>query len=292
MADPKVFTWIVGDRVYHLGRRPLLMGIVNVTPDSFSDGGQFFHPERAIEQGLRLVEEGADLLDVGGESTRPGSLPVPLEEELRRVVPVIRGLARQTRIPLSVDTSKAAVARAACDAGAGIINDVTALTGDPEMPSVTLAAKASLILMHMQGTPATMQDDPHYADVVREVGDYLQERLASLEKVGIEPERMAIDPGIGFGKKQSHNLALLAQLEEVRRDRRPMCLGVSRKGFLNRLLGQSGAVERGDHGTVGILLQAIAHGSVQIARVHRIQPIHDAMTTFLAVENWPAEAGA
>ena len=292
MNEPKGITWLVGDQLYTIGQRPLLMGIVNVTPDSFSDGGHFFSAASAIEHGLNLVAQGADLLDIGGESTRPGANPVAEAEELRRVLPVIEGIRAKTNIPVSIDTSKAKVAQEACAAGAKIINDVTALTGDPEMLNVALWTQASLILMHMQGSPATMQDNPQYGDVVIEVRDYLQERLAILEKVGIARDRMAIDPGIGFGKRHQHNLELLTRLHEWRGLDRPICLGVSRKRLINRLLGLPGKVEQGDHGTVGVLLQAIAHGNVHIARVHQVEPLRAAMQTFLALEARQGEASS
>src|SRR6266542_1408470 len=189
--------WHLPDRVLTLDRRPLILGIVNVTPDSFSDGGHHAATEAAVAHGLRLVAEGADLLDVGGESTRPGSAPVPPEEELRRVLPVVAGLRARAAVPLSVDTSKAEVARACLAAGAHVVNDVTALRGDPDMAEVVRAAGAGVILMHMQGTPATMQAAPVYGDVVAEVADFFQERLQAAAKVGIGAERVVLDPGIG-----------------------------------------------------------------------------------------------
>lgn len=274
--------WRIADRTLRIGRRPLLMGIVNVTPDSFSDGGQHFGVSQAVAHGLQLIADGADLLDIGGESTRPGSAAVPVAEELRRIEPVIAGLARQTSVPLSIDTSKAAVARAACTAGATIINDVTALTGDPAMLAVAQETGAGLVLMHMQGTPATMQLAPQYRDVVREVGDYLQQRLAAIELAGIEAERTLLDPGIGFGKRQEHNLALLRNLDMVRRGQRPICLGVSRKGFINRVLGKPGPVEQGDAGTVGVVLQAVSRNAAQVLRVHNVRQVNDALTLFQA----------
>jgi dihydropteroate synthase len=276
--------WRLPDRDLYIGRRPLVMGIVNVTPDSFSDGGQHFDPGQAVAHGLKLVADGADVLDVGGESTRPGAAPVPLEEELRRVVPVVRELARATSAPISIDTSKAEVARQALAAGAKIVNDVTAFTGDAEMLPVARSFRAGVVLMHMQGTPRTMQQDPTYRDVVAEVRDYLQERLATLVSGGIEPDQVTLDPGIGFGKRQGHNLALLAHLGRLRELGRPVVLGVSRKGFINKVLGRAGWVEHGDAGTVGVLLQALSRGHVQVARVHNVQAVADAMRMFIAVE--------
>ena len=275
------YRWQCGARVFEIGPRPLIMGIINVTPDSFSDGGTWFDPQRAIAHGLELVAAGADLLDVGGESGRPGAEPVSEQEELRRILPVVAGLAEHVQAPLSIDTSKSEVARQALAAGASIINDVTALT-DPAMQEVAAATDAGLILMHMQGTPQTMQLAPHYEDVVREVREHLETRLAELESRGIGAERMAVDPGIGFGKRLEHNLRLLRELEATRVGHRPLCLGVSRKGFINRVLGRDGACEVGDSGTVGVVLQAVARGAAQIARVHDVAALHAALTLFLA----------
>src|SRR5579871_6024432 len=230
--------WQLPDRTLHFVR-PLVMGIVNVTPDSFSDGGLYADPQAAIAHGLELVRQGADILDVGGESTRPGSQAVAVEEELRRVVPVVRALAEQARVPISVDTSKAAMAKEALAAGAGIVNDVTALRGDSVMIEVVRDANAAAILMHMQGTPATMQVEPRYDDVVGEVHEFLRRRLDEVEAAGISRERLAIDPGIGFGKRHAHNSTLLAHLERFQSLGRPLCLGVSRKGFIGKEIGRS-----------------------------------------------------
>jgi dihydropteroate synthase len=275
--------WQLTDRTLTFASCPLLMGIVNVTPDSFSDGGQFFDASRAVAHGLELVAQGADLLDIGGESTRPGAMPVSPEEELRRVLPVLEGLARQTRVPLSIDTSKAEIARQALAAGASIINDVTGLTGDPDMPRVVAQSAAGIIVMHMQGTPQTMQLHPQYDDVVSDVRAYLEQRLAALEAIGIGAERLVIDPGIGFGKKLDHNLDLLAHLETLQALGRPVCLGVSRKGFINRVLGQGGWVEQGSGGTVGVILHALARGAVQLLRVHDVATVHAAVRLFVAL---------
>ena len=218
------------------------MGIVNATPDSFSDGGRWATADAAVAHALRLIEEGADLLDVGGESTRPGSQPVSVEEELRRVLPVVEALARSDRLGqtlLSVDTSKAEVAARCLAAGAHVINDVTALRGDPGMAAVVRGRGAGVILMHMQGTPATMQLAPHYEDVMAEVAAFLQERLQAAVDVGIAAPSVVLDPGIGFGKTTEHNLTLLARLQEFGKLGRPLCLGVSRKGFLGRRLGRA-----------------------------------------------------
>jgi dihydropteroate synthase len=266
--------------------RPLLMGIVNVTPDSFSDGGQFFSSEAALAHGLRLVQDGADILDIGGESTRPGAEPVPLDEELRRVLPVVAALARQTSVPISVDTSKAEVARQCLDAGARIINDVTALAGDPAMAQVARASEAGVILMHMQGTPPTMQADPRYREVVNDVYDYLERRLRALTQAGFDPRKLAVDPGIGFGKTTQHNLELLRRLEVFQGLGQPVCLGVSRKGFISKVVGERAAGER-LAGSLAIACHALAKRAVQILRVHDVRETRDAVQMFEALGNYP-----
>lgn len=278
------FTWKLPDGTLTIGRRPLIMGILNVTPDSFSDGGQFFARETAVQHGLAMVAEGADILDIGGESTRPFATPVTVQEEVRRIIPVVTELAKQTKVPLSIDTSKAEVARQALAAGASIINDVTGLEGDAAMVETVRQAGAGVVLMHMQGTPQTMQLDPRYQDVVAEVRHYLQQRLKTLTQQGINEECIALDPGIGFGKKQQHNLDLVAGLGSFLDLGRPVCLGVSRKGFINRVLDRTGAAELGDAGTVGVLLYTLARNTAQILRVHNVRAVHDAMRLFLALE--------
>jgi dihydropteroate synthase len=273
--------WHLPDRTLTVGPRPLVLGIVNVTPDSFSDGGQYAAAEAAIAHGLALAEQGADLLDVGGESTRPGSLPVPLEEELRRVLPVVEGLRARTNVPLSVDTSKAEVARRCLAAGASIINDVMALRGDPEMAEVVRDAGAGVVLVHAQGTPATMQLSPHYEDVVAEVTQFFQERLQVLGEVGIAADRVVLDPGIGFGKTQEHNLELLARLAEFGRLGRPVCLGASRKGFLGRITGRP--VPRRLAGSLAVVCHALARRAAQVFRVHDVEETRDAVNVFAAI---------
>jgi dihydropteroate synthase len=280
MADPRD-EWHIRDRVLHPGRTPLVMGIVNVTPDSFSDGGQFLSPEAAIAHGLALAAQGADLLDVGGESTRPGAEPVPLEEEVRRVVPVVRGLAAQTTIPISIDTYKAETARQALEAGAHVVNDVAAL-GDPEMGRVVRDSGAGLILMHMQGTPRTMQVAPAYFDVLFEVTAVLEARLHAAGDVGIAGTRVALDPGVGFGKTSDHNLALLARLEELQRLGRPVCLGVSRKGFLGRRLDRPCGERLA--GSLAAVCYALARGAAQIVRVHDVAATRDAVRLFALLD--------
>jgi dihydropteroate synthase len=276
MSDPRL-SWLCRDRT--LTPAPaLVMGIVNVTPDSFSDGGQFAAADAAVAHGLELVRQGADLLDVGGESTRPGSQPVPLDEELRRVVPVVRELAARAGVPISVDTSKAEVARQALEAGAHVINDVTALLGDPDMGAVVRDLGAGVVLMHMQGTPATMQIAPTYADVVAEVTAFLEARLQAAVDLGIAGERVALDPGIGFGKTSAHNRELLARLDQLRRLGRPVCLGVSRKGFLGRLLGRSAGERLA--GSLAAACFCLGRGTAQVLRVHDVAETRDAVTVY------------
>jgi dihydropteroate synthase len=224
--------WRTSRRAFELTHRGVIMGVINVTPDSFSDGGAFGNARAAIDHGLRLADEGAEILDIGGESTRPGSEAVPAGEELRRVLPVIEGLAGQTPAALSIDTSKADVARAALEAGAEIINDVTALRGDAAMAGVACAGRAGVVLMHMRGTPRTMQQDPHYDDVTTEVTAFLRGRLEAARAAGIGADRLAVDPGIGFGKSVEHNLRLIASLGAFAALGVPVVLGVSRKSFL------------------------------------------------------------
>ncbi len=243
------------------------MGVINVTPDSFSDGGAFPDPASAIAHGLELAGAGADILDIGGESTRPGSSPVPAEEELRRVLPVVRGLAGKTSAALSIDTSKARVAAAALEAGAEIINDVTALAGDPDMAAVGASRKAAVVLMHMRGTPATMQQSPAYRHVVGEVRAFLLERLDFARAAGIAASRVALDPGICFGKTVEHNLALLAGLPCLSAGHgRPVLLGVSRKSFLGAVAGCHAPLSR-DWPTVALTSLGRELGA-RIFRVH------------------------
>ncbi len=260
--------------------RPLVMGIVNVTPDSFSDGGQWFDPGVAVEHALRLVAEGADILDIGGESTRPGAEAVPVEEELRRVVPVVAAIARQTQTPISIDTMKPGVALACLDAGAAIVNDVAGL-GDPAMVDVVHRAQCGAVVMHMQGTPQTMQIDPRYDDIVAEVGDYFDHLLQELNDTGIDPNFLAIDPGIGFGKKSEHNWQLLAGLKQFQRFGRPLVLGVSRKGFLGK---ERPPTERAVAG-VAIACHAMTEGAVQVIRTHDVAMTRDAIDSIQKIQD-------
>lgn len=256
-----------------IGTRALVMGIVNVTPDSFSDGGQFAQPDLAIAHALQLAEQGADILDIGGESTRPGSLPIAGEEELARVLPVVSSLVKQTQALLSVDTSKAMVAKACLDAGAHIVNDVTALTGDADMAETVRTYHAGAILMHMQGTPATMQNAPHYDNVVEELIAYFQQRVATLVGHGIDRSCLMIDPGIGFGKTKEHNLQILSRLGEFGRLGLPLCLGVSRKGFFGKVLLRP--VEQRLAGSLAVAAHALSQKAVHVLRVHDVAPTFD-----------------
>jgi len=271
--------WKLRTTTLRFGRLPLLMGIVNVTPDSFSDGGLCFDPAAAIEHALALAAAGAEILDVGGESTRPYSTPVAPEEELRRVLPVVTALGRQSSVPVSIDTSKALVAREAVAAGAQIINDVTALTGDPAMIDVVLRSGAGVCLMHMQGTPQTMQDNPTYRDAVAEVLDYLRGRRDALLSAGIEPQRIAVDPGIGFGKRTVHNLALLCHARRLHELGCPVVVGHSRKGFIGKVLDDPQADRTA--GTIGASLSLALQG-VQVLRVHDVAPVRQALLLFAA----------
>ena len=275
--------WQCRDRPLPLGRRPLVMGVVNVTPDSFSDGGRHPGPAAAVAFALQLVADGADALDVGGESTRPRSQPVAEDEELRRVLPVVAELAKRTPVPVSVDTMKPAVARACLEAGAHVVNDVGGFR-DPAMIAAAAEFGAGVVVMHMQGTPATMQANPHYADVVREVGEFFEERLRALAAAGMPADAVCLDPGIGFGKTLEHNLDLLANLGAFRRLGRPVCLGVSRKGFLGTLTGRP--VGERMPGSLAVAVAAAARGEAQVLRVHDVGPTRDAAVLLEAVDRY------
>jgi dihydropteroate synthase len=254
--------------------RPAIMGVLNVTPDSFSDGGAFLAPEAALAHARAMVAEGADLLDVGGESTRPGADPVGPEEELRRVMPVVEALASEGAIPVSIDTSKAVVARAAAAAGASFVNDVTAFRGDPGMAAAVAEAGADVCLLHMQGEPRTMQENPRYDDVVAEVKAFLEERLAFAVREGIAEERVWLDPGIGFGKTLDHNLELLRRLGEIVALGRPVVIGASRKRFIGTLTGRA-ELDRAA-GTIAANVLAFERGA-HMFRVHDVAATRDAL---------------
>jgi len=260
----------------------LLMGVLNVTPDSFSDGGRYDEPEAAVEHALAMIEQGADLIDIGAESSRPGSDPVEEEEEIRRLLPVITAVCRQVSIPVSVDTTKAGVAQRALDAGAAIVNDISALRFDPLMGQVVAKAGAGLVLMHMQGTPKSMQCDPQYRDVVAEVRQFFIERMKTAEDVGIDPEQILLDPGFGFGKNVTHNLTLLMQLDQLSALGRPMVVGVSRKAFIGQVLDR----QVGDRlmGTAVAVVVAVLRGA-RIVRVHDVGPMRDVVRMVEAIRH-------
>jgi dihydropteroate synthase len=265
-----------------------IMGVVNVTPDSFSDGGAFLDRDAAVNHGLRLAFEGADLVDVGGESTRPGADPVPEREELDRVIPVIEGIrAANDAVRISIDTSKAAVAAAALDAGADYVNDVTALRGDPDMAPLVAERGVDVCLMHMLGTPRTMQSEARYDDVVADVREFLQQRIEAAVAAGIALERIEVDPGIGFGKTVEHNLELLDRLRELTTLGRPVVLGTSRKSFLGRITGRETAERM--PATLATLVMAYERGA-EVFRVHDVAPARDALAVAAATlaRPWPA----
>ena len=278
--------WRCGDRVLQLGGRTIVMGVLNVTPDSFSDGGLFADTETAVAQGARLADEGADIVDVGGESTRPGAQPVDPEEERRRVIPVIEGLRRaRPDAVLSVDTRRADVARAALDAGAHLVNDIGAAR-DPAMLPLVAERDAGLVLMHMRGEPRTMQDHPHYDDVVAEVHTYLRERVEAAVFAGIATERLAVDPGIGFGKDLGHNLALLRACGSFRDLDAAVVVGASRKRFLGTLTGVEEPVDRVE-GSLAAAVVAVVNGA-DVVRVHDVA----ATVRALAVADAVVRSGA
>lgn len=272
--------WQFGSDLLQLGPVPCFMGILNVTPDSFSDGGRFNQVDTAVSRARQLEAEGAGIIDVGGESTRPDSQPVLVDEELRRVIPVIEALRSEIHIPISIDTTKAEVARQAIAAGAKIVNDISGLTFDSDMPRVCAECGAGVIAMHIQGTPRTMQQNPHYSDVVGEVRDFLAQRIEELQLAGIRREAIIIDPGIGFGKTAQHNLDLLSNIPRLRELGRPVLIGHSRKRFLAKILGRP--VEEHSLGTVGVSLAAINLGA-DILRLHEITPTRDCWLAWQAV---------
>jgi len=270
--------------------RPLIMGVVNVTPDSFADGGLFFHPDAAVRQALDLAAAGADILDIGGESTRPFAQPLPLEEELRRVLPVIARLRAQIALPLSIDTYKAPVARAALAVGANIINDISALRFDPHMVHLAREARVPLILMHMQGVPRDMQTKPHYDDLIGEIKAFLAERRDFASSQGVPPDHIVLDPGLGFGKTFQHNLEILNNLDAFRDLECPLLIGPSRKAFLGHLLGGLPPAQR-DIGTLAALTAAVRHGA-HLIRVHNVAFARQFFTVLHAITAVPRLASS
>ena len=276
--------WNIGRRTLDCrngknGFGPLVMGILNVTPDSFSDGGTHLNINAALEAALAMQDAGADIIDIGGESTRPYSDPVETNEEIRRVLPVIESLVGQLSIPISIDTSKPLVAKAAISAGAEIINDVTGLTGDPAMVAVAVECCVGVCVMHMQGSPQTMQENPRYDDVVEEIASYLLRRRNWCVEQGIEWERICLDPGVGFGKTHEHNLELLRNVHRFLALDRPIMIGHSRKGFIGKLIGSK--TDDRDAGTIGVTL-AIAASGANVVRVHNVKQTVDALRLFHA----------
>ena len=273
--------WKVGGRIVDLSRHGMIMGVLNVTPDSFSDGGEFFSIDKAVARGLEIAAEGARIVDVGGESTQPGAEVVGVEEELRRVIPVIERLQAKIDIFISIDTSKSEVAKAALDAGASIINDVTGGRGDEKMLPLAAKRNAAFIIMHMQGNPETMQVAPHYDDVVSEVADFFLQRYARALECGIDPMAIAFDPGIGFGKTLEHNLELIDRLGALRVQERPLVVGVSRKSFLAKLVGSSDMSDR--LAPTVALTSLLRSRGANIIRVHDVKENVDALRVTEAV---------
>ncbi len=277
-AKPRL-TWDLGKRILTIPRRPLVMGILNVTPDSFSDGGRHLDVKHALDAALRMQADGANIVDIGGESTRPYSDIISADEELDRVMPVIERLVGLLSIPISIDTNKAVVAEVAVAAGAEIINDITGLTGDPGMMGLAANAGVGVCVMHIQGTPQTMQDNPQYEDVVDEVERHLIERRQQCEQAGIRRERICFDPGIGFGKTHDHNLMLLRSTARFVELGSPILIGHSRKGFIAKCIGDKEADRTA--GTLGVSL-AVARAGAHIVRVHDVRQTVDALTLFEA----------
>jgi len=268
----KSMRWKAQAHTLPVQERVLIMGVLNVTPDSFSDGGCYQNLDAAVAHAVAMEAEGADLLDIGGESSRPGARPVSLEEELARVLPVVTALTRRVRVPISVDTTKAEVAKRCLDAGAAIINDISALQGDPEMAQTVARAQAGLILMHMQGTPLTMQAHPEYSAVVEEVCDFLHARVEAAVAAGIDRERIAVDPGLGFGKTCDHSLTLLSSLAAFQALGRPIVIGPSRKSFVGSVLERP--VGEREWGTAAAVAVGV-HQGAHVVRVHSVEHMKD-----------------
>jgi dihydropteroate synthase len=271
-----------GQRILRFEQRPLVMGVLNVTPDSFSDGGVFYETETAVEHALKMVAEGADLIDIGGESSRPGSDPVSAQQEADRVLPVIEHLVRWSKTPISIDTCKASVARQALDAGAAMVNDISAL-GDPDMSTVVAASQAPTVLMHMRGTPRTMQSgEIVYSDLMGELCEALQAAADKAEQAGLAPQNVILDPGIGFGKTVEHNLTILNRLDRILDLGRPVLVGTSRKSFIGKVLG----VETGDRllGTAATMAVAAMHGA-HILRVHDVTAMRQVIHMCTAIRD-------
>jgi dihydropteroate synthase len=270
----------VNGKQHILGHKTWIMGVINVTPDSFSDGGVYFDKKKAIERGLELVTQGADILDVGGESTRPGSDAVSQEEELQRIIPVISELRKKTNVLISVDTTKSAVAEEALDAGADIINDISAFRFDDRMPLIATETGAPVILMHMKGVPKTMQTSPYYEDLFQEIRCFLEERIATAEAYGIKRENIIVDPGIGFGKSLEHNLSIINNLNFLEKLDRPILVGISRKSFIGKILNLPPQDRL--EGNIASAVLSVLRGA-HILRVHEVEPIKRAITVAEAI---------
>lgn len=278
-SSPQVL--VIRGTVLPLAERVHVIGILNVTPDSFSDGGQYMNPDAAVAHALAMGEQGADVIDIGAESSRPGAVPIDEEEERRRLIPIVRAVCRRTAIPVSIDTTKASIAEQALDVGAALINDITALRWDARMANVVAKAGAGLILMHMQGNPQTMQDAAHYTDVVAEVRQFLKARMDAAKEAGVPSDRILLDPGIGFGKNCQHNVALLNQLDTFRTLGRPLVVGVSRKAFIGKILGRP--IDQRLMGTAGAVAVAVMKGA-RMVRVHDVAPIRDVVKIVEALQ--------
>ncbi len=278
----KKYIFQVKGKKYTLANQTWIMGILNVTPDSFSDGGLYYSKEKAIEQGLKLAAEGADILDIGGESTRPGSEPIPPDEEIRRIIPVISEIRQKSDVLISVDTTKSEVCRAALEAGVDIINDISAFRFDPEMFALAAEWQAPVILMHMQGMPKTMQDAPLYSNLLFEVRSFLQERIETATSFGIKRESIVIDPGIGFGKRQEDNLSLIRNLRFLEELDRPILIGASRKSFIGNILGLP--PEKRIEGSIAASIVSIINGA-HILRVHDVKATKRAIKMAEAILN-------
>ena len=282
-SGTQAFEWNLSRRNIPRTRLPMLMGILNVTPDSFSDGGRFNAIDAAIERALQMVEDGADVIDIGGESTRPGAEPVSLDEELRRTIPVIQKLSQTLPVPISIDTTKAEVARQALAAGAEIVNDISGLTFDQHMLEVCRVADAGICVMHIQGIPQTMQLNPKYGNVVAEVIEFLQQQVDRCLMAGIPAERMCVDHGIGFGKTADHNLELMSAVPRIQQAlQRPVLIGHYRKRFLSKILGRP--VDEQSAGTIGVAI-ALAELGTNILRIHDVRAVHDAIVAWDAIRS-------
>ncbi|OGC77717.1 MAG: dihydropteroate synthase [candidate division Zixibacteria bacterium RBG_16_40_9] len=267
-TNQKEFTLNFRQKKYNLSERTHIMGVLNVTPDSFSDGGKFFGLEKAVIQGLKMVEEGADIIDIGAESTRPSSRPVSLEEEEKRALPVLEALAKKITVPISIDTYKSQIARKALEAGAEMINDISGLKFDPEMIKVASGSNVPVIIMHIKGTPQNMQENPYYENVIREIKDYFEERINAATSSGMAEENIILDPGIGFGKRFEDNLTILKNLKEFKKLAKPLLVGLSRKSFIGKILDLP--VDERSEGSLGALALSIIQGA-NIVRVHDVK---------------------